>query len=58
MAFLFKKSSEYFEEEEDWYMKKLKKAFAYLDSEDIALAIIGGLIGVVIGTAIFYLFIK
>lgn len=39
-------------------MKKLKKAFAYLDSEDIALAIIGGLIGVVIGTAIFYLFIK
>ncbi|WP_277423777.1 hypothetical protein [Streptococcus hyointestinalis] len=38
-------------------MKKLKKAFAYLDEGDIALAIIGSLIGVVIGTAIFYLFI-
>lgn len=40
-------------------LKKLKDFFeSNLDGYDVALAIIGSLFGVVIGTAIFWLFIK
>lgn len=39
-------------------LKKLKEFFEWnLDGYDIALAIIGSLIGVVIGTGVFYLII-
>lgn len=39
--------------------KKLKEFFEWnLDGYDVALAIIGSLIGVVIGTAIFWLLVK
>jgi hypothetical protein len=39
-------------------MKKIKKGFESLEPIDIALSIIGSLMGVVIGTVIFYLFIR
>ena len=40
-------------------LKKLKEFFEWnLDGYDVALAIIGSLIGVVIGTAIFWLLVK
>lgn len=40
-------------------IKKLKEFFEWnLDGYDVALAIIGSLFGVVIGTAIFWLLVK